>query len=98
MDATIISQITSYVIPLLTLAALAVLLSKTGSPWLIAAIAFEVLGLLCRIALQFFGASELLAMPMFMSIWQLAGLLFGACLLGFAVTWQPRAPGRGGTP
>jgi hypothetical protein len=95
MEATIISQIASYVMPLLVLAALAVLLSKTGSPWLIAALAFEVLSLLCRIALHF-GAGSLLAMPLFMSIWQLFGLLFGVCLLGFAVTWQARAPERRG--
>jgi hypothetical protein len=95
MESTIISQIASYVMPLLVLAALAVLLSKTGSPWLIAALAFEVLSLLCRIALHF-GAGSLLAMPLFMSIWQLFGLLFGVCLLGFAVTWQARAPERRG--
>ena len=95
MEATIVSQIASYVMPLLVLAALAVLLSKTGSPWLIAALAFEVLSLLCRIALHF-GAGSLLAMPLFMSVWQLFGLLFGVCLLGFAVTWQARAPERRG--
>lgn len=88
MESTIISQIASYVVPLLVLAALAVLLSKTGSPWLIAAIACEAFSLLCRIALQF-GASELLAIPLFMSIWQLFGLLYGVSLLGFAVTWRP---------
>ena len=97
MEATIISQIASYVMPLLVLAALAILLAKTGSPWLIAALVAEVLSLLCRIALHF-GASSLLAMPLFMSIWQLFGLLFGVCLLGFAVTWQARTPQRGGTP
>lgn len=95
METTLVSQIASYVMPLLVLAALAVLLSKTGSPWLIAALVFEVLSLLCRIALHF-GAGALLAMPLFMSVWQLFGLLFGVCLLGFAVTWPARAPGRGG--
>ncbi|GMV28719.1 MAG: hypothetical protein AMXMBFR59_08440 [Rhodanobacteraceae bacterium] len=95
MEATLVSQIASYVMPLLVLAALAVLLSKTGSPWLIAALAFEVLSLLCRIALHF-EATTLLAVPLFMSVWQLFGLLFGVCLLGFAVTWPARATERRG--
>ena len=90
MDQSLLMRIASYVMPLLMISAIAVLLSKTGSPWLIAALAFEGLMLLCRIAMQF-GASELLGSPLFMATWNLFGLLFGVCVLGFAVTWQPDA-------
>ncbi|HSX61227.1 MAG TPA: hypothetical protein VLF18_13590 [Tahibacter sp.] len=93
METTIVTQALSYVMPLLVLAALAVLLAKTGSPWLIAALAFEALSLLCRIALNF-GASELLRSALFMNVWQLFGLLFAVCLLGFAVTWPSHTPAR----
>ncbi|MBL8299042.1 MAG: hypothetical protein JNN30_11950 [Rhodanobacteraceae bacterium] len=92
-ETAIIAQIASYIVPLLVLAALAVLLSKTGSPWLIAALASEVLSLLCRIALQF-AADMLTTTAWFMSLWQLSGLIFGVCLLGFAVTWPARARER----
>jgi hypothetical protein len=88
METSIIAQIASYVMPLIVLAALAVLLAKTASPWLAGALVFEVLSLFCRIGLHFAGTT-LMTMPLFMSIWQLFGLLFGVCLLGFAVTWQP---------
>ncbi len=88
METTIISQIASYVMPLIVMAALAVLLAKTASPWQAGALVFEVLSLLCRIGLLF-AAGTLMGMPLFVSIWQLFGLLFGVCLLGFAVTWQP---------
>jgi hypothetical protein len=97
METVIVAQILSYVMPLIVLVALAVLLSKTGSPWLIAALVAEAVSLLFRIALQF-GAHRLIESPLFTSAWQLCGLLFGVCLLGFAVTWQPQAPARRGAP
>ncbi|WP_257388318.1 hypothetical protein [Tahibacter caeni] len=94
MDQSLLMQIASYLMPLLMIATLAVLLSKTGSPWLVAALVFEVLMLLCRLAMQF-GAAELLGSPLFMATWNLFGLLFAVCLLGFAVTWQTS---RGNSP
>jgi len=97
MDPTIVTQILSWIMPLIVLVALAVLLSKTGSPWLIAAIAAEAVSLLFRIAMTL-GASRLLESQFFMSAWQLCGLLFGVCLLGFAVTWQPQAAARRRVP
>ncbi|MBN8737942.1 MAG: hypothetical protein BGP24_02030 [Lysobacterales bacterium 69-70] len=90
MDQSLLMQLASYVMPLLIIGAVTVLLGKTGSPWLVAALAFEVLMLLCRLAMHF-GASSLLGSPLFMAVWNLFGLLFGVCLLGFAVTWQPSA-------
>ena len=97
MEALIVTQILSYVMPLIVLVALAVLLSKTGSPWLIAALVAEAVSLLFRIAMAL-GAHHLVESQLFMSAWQLCGLLFGVCLLGFAVTWQPQAPARRGAP
>ncbi|WP_313914324.1 hypothetical protein [Tahibacter sp.] len=97
MEQVIVTQILSYVMPLIVLVALAVLLSKTGSPWLIAALVAEVVSLLFRIAMEF-GAHRLVESQLFMSAWQLCGLLFGVCLLGFAVTWQPQTSTRRGTP
>jgi hypothetical protein len=97
MDPMIVTQVLSWVMPLIVMAALGVLLGKTGSPWLIAALAAEVLSLLFRIAMTF-GAQELLGSQLFMSAWQLCGLLFGVCLLGFAVTWNAQPPARRGSP
>jgi hypothetical protein len=92
-----LAQIASYAMPVLMLAAFAVLLSKTGSPWLIAAIVFEALSLLCRVALGF-GAGELMDSRLFTSLWQLFVLLIGACFLGFAVTWQGASAARRRNP
>lgn len=83
-----LAQIASYVMPILMIAAFAVLLSRTGSPWLVAALVFEALSLLCRLALQV-GAHALIDSTLFMGFWQLTGLLIGVCFLGFAVTWRP---------
>lgn len=97
MEPVIVTKILSYLMPLIVLAALAVLLSRTGSPWLIAALTAEAVSLLFRVAMEF-STYPLVESPLFLSAWQLCGLLFSVCLLGFAMTWQPQATARRGTP
>lgn len=89
----LVTQLLSYLMPLIVLAALAVLLSKTGSPWLIGAIAAEAVSLLFRIAMAF-DLHRLVESSLFMSAWQLCGLLFAVFLLGFAATWRPPSAAR----
>lgn len=77
-------ELLSYLITPLVIAALAVLWSKLRSPWLLAALALEALSLLFRIGLHFH--AEFASTQIYIGAWQLTGLLFAVCLLGFAVT------------
>ena len=70
---------------LLFLAAFVLLWIRTRSPWLLAGSIACALSLLCLAAFML-SSSSLSAMPVFMGAWQLAGLIDGACLLGYAIT------------
>lgn len=97
MEPDIVPKILSCRMPLILLVALAVLLSRTGSPWLTAAVVAEAVSALFRVAMEF-GAYPLAGSPLFLSASQLCGLLFSVGLLGFALIWQPHATVRRGAP
>ncbi|MEO8671669.1 MAG: hypothetical protein ABI411_10180 [Tahibacter sp.] len=77
---------------LLFFAALLLLWLRTRSPWLLAGMMASALSLLCRVGFLF-DAAGLSQMPVFMGVWQLAGLIEAVCLLGYAIAEYSSARG-----
>ena len=80
-------ELLSHLASPLVIVALALLLHRTRSPWLVAALVFESASLLFRVG-AYASANGLLGSPLYMAAWQLSALLFAVCFLGFAVTYR----------
>lgn len=87
MNELSVMQLLSHLASPLVIAGLALLLHRTRSPWLVAALVFESASLLFRIGV-YVSANRLLDSSLYMAAWQLSALLFAVCFLGFAVTYR----------
>jgi hypothetical protein len=81
---SLLQQIAPIVISLIVIAALALLWRTSKSIWLLVAIVAELAGLVFRAAFSF--VPDLArSMPMLLSLWSLAALVFAVGLLGYAI-------------
>jgi hypothetical protein len=81
---SLLQQIAPVVISLIVIAALALLWRTSKSIWLLVAIVAELAGLVFRAAFSF--APDLArSMPMLLSLWSMAALVFAVGLLGYAI-------------
>jgi hypothetical protein len=87
---SLLQQIAPIVISLIVIAALALLWRTSKSIWLLVAIVGELAGLVFRAAFSF--APDLArSMPMLLSLWSMAALVFAAGLLGYAIEQGQKA-------
>jgi hypothetical protein len=87
---SLLQQIAPVIISLIIIAALALLWRTSKSIWLLVAIVAELAGLVFRAAFSF--APDLThSMPMLLSLWSIAALVFAVGLLGYAIEQGQKA-------